>query len=158
MRITTKKIEKIEKNILKKIKEILKTNSQIDTILVPMGIGEHPDHLFVYNLIMKNYEKFNGYNIILYPEYPYARCKKNYIERYDKIISSYKLDSILIPVEDNLNIISECISAYKSQFDDINQNQMLAIIREDTWSLSQEYNVDKLSLVYFKVEGVKNEN
>lgn len=158
VRITNKKLEDIEKQIINSIEKLLKTNQSIDTILVPMGIGNHPDHIIVYNAIMNNYSKFNNYKIILYPEYPYARCKKSYIERFNKISNTYKLNSLLIPIEDKVDIIADCISAYKSQFDDINRDQMLAIIKEDSWAISQEYEIDKLSLVYFEVGDVKNEN
>ena len=94
----------------------------------------------------------------MYPEYPYARCKKSYSERFNKISKKYKLNSLLIPIDDKIDIITDCISAYKSQFDDTNREQMSAIIKEDSWAISQEYEVDKFSLVYFEVEAVKNEN
>lgn len=158
VRITNKKLDYIESLITTNIETKLKSNKSIYTILVPMGIGNHPDHIIVYDAIMNNYKKFNNYNIILYPEYPYARCKKDYRERFNKIANQYKLNPLLIPIEDKVDIIADCISAYKSQFDDINRDQMYAIIKEDSWAISQEYDVDKLSLVYFEVEDVKHEN
>lgn len=158
VRITKKTLEYIEKRIISNVENILKTNQLIDTILLPMGIGNHPDHMIVYSAIMNNYSKFKKYNIVLYPEYPYARCKKSYSERFNNISNKYKLNSVLIPIENRVDIIADCISAYRSQFDDINREQMLAIIKEDSWAISQEYGVDKLSLVYFEVEAVKNEN
>ena len=158
VRITNKEIEYIENQIIKNVENILKTNLSINTILVPMGIGNHPDHILVYNAIMNNYNRFKHYNIILYPEYPYARCKKNYFERFNIINNKYKLNSLLISIEDKVDLIADCISSYKSQFDDINREQMFALIKEDSWAISQEYEVDKLSLVYFEVEDVINEN
>lgn len=43
------------------------------------------------------------------------------------------------------------ISVYKSQFDDIDKNQMLAIVREDGRAVSTEYNKEHISSVYYKI-------
>ena len=154
-RISKKNYQCMEKQILKFIQKILQEND-IDTILVPMGIGNHPDHLIVYNTIMNNKDMVKNKKIILYPEYPYARCKKSYIDRLNMLEDKYKLNKIIIDVgEDEINVFANAISAYRSQFDDINRNQMLAIIREDCRALAQENNQDKEVLVYYEVEGEK---
>ena len=158
IRITSKKKLDIQKNILDAVNAILDNCIEINTLLVPMGIGKHPDHIIVYNTIMKEYSKNNKLKIILYPEYPYARCKKDYYNRIKEIENHYKIKPIVVDIEDNLDNIADAISIYRSQFDDINRNQMLAIIREDFRSIASEYDKDRLSLVYYEVEDKINEN
>ena len=126
----------------------------IDTLMIPMGIGMHPDHVIVYNTIMKNYivNLDKKIKVILYPEYPYARCKKFYIDRLKQIENQYTLKIITKNINDKINNIVNAISVYKSQFDDINKNQMLAIIREDGKAIAEEYNQKNISLVYYEVK------
>lgn len=151
IRITKKDINEVKNNITKKVEFLLNNNDSINTILVPMGIGEHPDHIVVFDAIIDNYEKFKNYNIILYPEYPYARCKKSYISRLNKIKNKFKIKNLFVSLDNNIETIVDCISLYKSQFDDINRDQMLGIVREDCRAISTEYNLDGLNLIYFKI-------
>lgn len=157
VRITKKTKQYVEEKILKFIKEILHKNNHIDTLLIPMGIGNHPDHIIVHDTVIKN-EIINNRRIILYPEYPYARCKKSYNDRLKELKKKYKLKKIIVDVEDKIDIMSNAIAAYRSQFDDINRNQMLAIIREDFRALAQENKKEKDILVYYEVKEIKNEN
>lgn len=152
-RITKNDNRSIEEKILNFTKNVLNEKLNIDTILVPMGIGNHPDHLIVHNTIMNNYNILNKKTkIILYPEFPYARCKKDYINRLEELNSKYKLKKITIDVEDMIETIVDAISIYRSQFDDINRNQMLAIVREDCRALAQENKKEKMLLVYYEIE------
>lgn len=155
MRITNKSYDEIERIILENTKRILKEKAIIKTILVPMGIGNHPDHIVVHDTIMKAYDKDDNFKIILYPEYPYARCRKAYNDRLDKIKNKYKIKPVVIDMELKIDIVADAISAYRSQFDDMNRNQMLSIIREDYRAIAQEYEQNDLSSVYYEVEGVK---
>lgn len=150
-RITNKTNEDISKDISEVVEKIFNEN-QFDTIMIPMGIGEHPDHLCVFDYFIKRYVK-NGLKaeIILYPEYPYARSKKSYIDRLNKIKNKFKLEEIVVDIEDKLQNMINAISVYKSQFDDIDKNQMLAIVREDCKAVATEYNKDHISLVYYKI-------
>lgn len=154
MRITEKSVDYIENLIMKKVNDIISQNSMIDTLMVPMGIGNHPDHIIVHNAIMNNYiDKLSkNVKIVLYPEYPYARCKKFYYSRLQEIKKKYKLQKKIVNVEDRLEEIVNTISIYKSQFDDINRNQMLSIVREDTKAIAQEYEQEKLSLIYYEIK------
>lgn len=155
LRISKKKYKDIKKQILKFTQMILNENN-IEILLVPMGIGDHPDHLIIHNTIMNNYNIIKSKKIILYPEYPYARCKKSYIDKLNEIENKYNLKKIIINVDEgDISLIANAISIYRSQFDDINRNQMLGIIREDFRSLSQEYNQNKETLIYFEVLGDK---
>ena len=54
-----------------------------------------------------------------------------------------------------MNIIANAISAYRSQFDDINRQQMLAIIREDYRSIAQENNQIQEAMVLYEYIGEK---
>ena len=158
LKISQKSYNDIGKRILGFVKRILKENS-IDVIMIPMGIGNHPDHLIVYDTIMDNKEIVKNKKIILYPEYTYARSKKSYIERLKEIENKYSLNKVIINVnEEKINVFSNAISAYRSQFDDINKNQMLAIIREDYRALAQENSRNKEVAVYYEVKGRKDED
>ena len=153
-RISEKSESYIIDRIKKNLEKILNENSNIDTLMVPMGIGMHPDHIVVYNAVMNNYIKqlSRKVKIILYPEYPYARCKKFYKDRLEWIQGQYRLKVIIKNIEMKLDDIVNAVSVYRSQYDDINKIQMLAIIREDCRAIAQEYNKENLSLVYYEVE------
>lgn len=152
LRITKESISNIEKRIISNIDKILKNNKSIKKILVPLGVGNHPDHLIIFDIIMNNIDKYKNYEIILYPEYPYSRCRNIYQDRIIKIKNKYKLTEKIIDVKEYLDIIVDCISSYKSQFDDINRNQMYAIFKEDTWGIAQDFNKYEFALIYFKLE------
>lgn len=158
MRITNKDANYIAQKIINIVEKIISTTNTINTILVPMGIGEHPDHMIVYNAIIEKYNIDKHMKVILYPEYPYARCKKDYDKRIKQINKKYKMKPIVVNIEPNIEILADAISAYKSQFDDINRSQMLAIIREDSRAIAKEYKKDSLSLVYYELERKENEN
>lgn len=151
-RINKKELSFVKNNILKFIRDILKSNPDIDTIMIPMGIGNHPDHIIVHDTIMKELGTNSKYTIIFYPEYPYARCRVNYDSRMEELKKIYNIKPIVVDVEDKLDILTDAVSAYRSQFDDINRIQMLAIIREDCRAIAQEFNKENLSFVYYEVE------
>lgn len=152
-RINKDNIKNIQNKILSNLTNIIE-NYSIDTLMIPMGIGNHSDHITVYNAIMNNYINLLDKNIrvIFYPEYPYARCKKSYIERLEKIKQNHKLKPQIVDVEEKIENIVNCVSVYKSQYDDINRKQMLAIIREDCRAIATEYKKEKNSLAYYELE------
>ena len=118
-----------------------------------MGIGGHPDHLCVYDAVINEYSKINlKTKIILYPEYPYARCKKSYLNRLNEVNKNFDLKEIIINIENKLQDIVNVISVYKSQYDDIYREQMLAIVREDGRAIATEYCKENISLVYYKLD------
>ncbi len=149
-RITDESISNIKERIKNEIKLQLK-NNLIDTIMIPMGIGEHPDHILVYDSVIEMLEELKEYKVILYPEYPYSRCRKSYNERLNYILKSFNIISEVRDISNKLDVIVDCISAFKSQFDDINRNQMLAIVREDCRALATEYKKDTLIMIYFNI-------
>ena len=156
-RITTKNKEIIEQKILRNIKKVLKQNKKIDTIMIPMGIGNHPDHMIVYQTIMNNRKSFKDYKLILYPEYPYARSKYNYLKRLEQVEKEFELKTIIMNISNKLEIMAELISIYRSQFDDINRSQMLALIREDGRSLANDFEKEEEIAIFYEV-GDPNEN
>lgn len=154
-RITKKTIQEIQRSIIGAVKKILEEKN-FDIIMIPMGIGEHLDHLCIYEAIINEYANLNiDSTMILYPEYPYARCKKSYIDRLKEIYEVFDLKENIVNIESKLQDIVNVISVYKSQFDDINKEQMLAIVREDGRAISTEYNKENISLVYYKIDGRK---
>lgn len=154
MRITDKSRDYIKDKVIKNIENILKNNPTIEKLLVPMGVGMHPDHIIVYESIMDEYlnKLDKRMKVILYPEYPYARCKKFYNDRLKQIQKCFKLKTIIKNVNNKINDIVNAVSVYRSQYDDINKLQMLAVIREDTRAIAEEYEKNDMSLVYFEVE------
>lgn len=154
-RITKRTIQEIKKSIIEAVKKILE-EKKFDIIMIPMGVGKHLDHLCIYEAIINEYVNLNiDSTIILYPEYPYARCKKSYIDRLKEIYEVFDLKENIVNIETKLQDIVNVISIYKSQFDDINKEQMLAIVREDGRAISTEYNKENVSLVYYKIDGRK---
>ena len=151
LRITKKPKETINEIILENIKKIINEN-KISTIMFPMGIGNHPDHLLIYDILLQNYNLFKDFNIILYPEYPYSRCKEAYSERIKKVKKDFILSNELIDVKDKIEHFSNAIISYRSQFNEINRKQMEAIIREDTWAIATDFKKENESLIYYKCE------
>ena len=154
IRITDKNVNYIKDKIIKNLESILNDNLTINTLMIPMGIGMHPDHIVVYDSIMSEYlaRLDKKIKIILYPEYPYARCRKFYNDRLQEIKKQYKLKTIIKNINNKLNDIVNAVSVYRSQYDDINKLQMLAVIREDGRAIAEEYKKNDISLVYFEVE------
>ena len=58
----------------------------------------------------------------------------------------------MINIENKLETLTDAVSAYRSQFDDVNRIQMLAIIREDCRAVANEYYRKNLSLVYYRID------
>ena len=151
-RITNKSIQEIQANIIKAIQEILLKKS-FDFIMIPMGIGEHPDHLCVYDAVINEYSNINlKTKITSYPEYPQARSKKSYLNKLNEVNKNFDLKEIIINIENKLQDIVNVISVYKSQYDDIYREQMLAIVREDGRAIATEYCKENISLVYYKLD------
>lgn len=156
-RISNEPINNVKDRIKREIQSYLENNS-IDALFVPMGIGNHPDHLIVFDAVLDMLDELKKYKIFLYPEYPYARCRKSYNERLNYILKKFSIIPVIKSVSNKLDIIVDCISAFKSQFDDINRNQMLSIVREDCRALATEYETDDLIMVYFEIGGKRYEN
>lgn len=150
-RITQKNSDELSKVIVDNVKNIL-GKYNVNKIMLPMGVGNHPDHIITYSSLIDFLLSEEKCEVILYPEYPYSRCKKSYNDRICELKKQFKLKPIFIGVEEKINIILDVISSYRSQHDDINRDQMLAIIREDYKAIATEYNCSTMSSVYYKIE------
>lgn len=158
MRLTEDCEKVVEERIIRKLKKILKDNNDISTIMVPMGVGVHPDHLMVFNSVFNNINDLKDYKIVLYPEYPYSRCKKSFIDRYNELNKKFKLFPIFIDMSKKIDVVTDCISVYRSQFDDINRSQMFSIVNEDYKALAVEYGYEEPIMVYYELGDKKYED
>lgn len=114
---------------------------KIDTILCPMAIQGHTDHLVAFDAVIKAHQQFNQQiKLVFYEDLPYARNKTAYSKRIQQIKLLVEIEEFYIATEPYLDIIADLIIIYRSQFDDINRNQMLAIIKEDFRTTALDYN------------------
>ncbi len=97
--------------------------SSEDTIYIPLGIGQHPDHVKHRNAII-NLKKHIKFNLVFYADLPYASMKnnKNDIYNWDYAHKDiYRLgikSTILTKIDISSTLISNKISYlkyYKSQ-------------------------------------------
>ena len=65
------------------------------------------------------------------------------------------IEGLLSMVSFSKNQTAQANKEVKNNADDINKNQMLAIIREDCRALAQENNQDNEVLVYYEIKGEK---
>jgi LmbE family N-acetylglucosaminyl deacetylase len=144
--------------IVKKVEKLVK-EEKIETLLCPMAIS-HKDHLTsylatidVYSILKKDHPDLK---LILYEDYPYALNKIRYIRRMKEIRAKIVIKEFYCDTSDYLDEIVNLITMYKSQFDDINRKQMLAIMREIFRAISSESeerleNNDTMSQRYWEV-------
>ena len=56
-------------------------NQKFDQIYCPLGVGEHPDHVFVYDICQNVF----GNAALYYCEYPYSALKLNMVKRFNRL-------------------------------------------------------------------------
>ena len=61
---------------------------KFDKIYCPLGVGEHPDHVFVYDICQNVF----GNNAIYYCEFPYSALKLNQVKRFNRLGLDHGLD------------------------------------------------------------------
>lgn len=148
----TKLINYISKRLIEKIKD-----GHINTVLCPMAIQGHIAHLVAFDATIKvlKSEK-QKVKLILYEDMPYARSKMAYFDRLTHIKKLMRIEDFYVDTEKYLETIADMIIIYRSQFDDINRNQMLAIIKEDFRAIASEHKANKRKKEflqrYFKVK------
>ena len=119
------------------IKKISKEN--YDVVLCPLGIQGHIDHLVAFEAAVTAYKKSKrSFNLIFYQEYPYARNHQALSDRLQRLKELAQLQPLYIDVGGYVEQICDMISIYRSQFDDINRHQMLAVIKEDFRAIGAE--------------------
>lgn len=103
-----------------------------DTILCPLAVQGHIDHLVTFDVGV-SVKRLLGdqVELILYEDYPYTRNKNAYNRRLQKVTDRLRLTQEYVAVDNHLNSMANMAIIYRSQFDDINRDQMHAIMRED---------------------------
>ncbi len=113
-------------------------NDEIDTVLFPLAIQGHKDHLLTHDAaIAARSVVGDACDFIMYEDYPYARNKLAYSSRLAKV-QRLHAEELYIAVDAWVAIMANMAIIYRSQFDDINRDQMLAIMREDYRAVSAE--------------------
>lgn len=97
--------------LLGKIINLINTNIDAeDEIYLPAAIGEHVDHVLVFETIPSLKSK----NIKIYEDLPYATYGGTF-ERINKISHLYKTTEKLINITDTIDKKLECLKLYQSQ-------------------------------------------
>ena len=148
-------INNLTKRLIKKIRK-----EKISTVLCPMAVRYHVDHSITFEAVLKTYKLLKqSFKLIIYEDMPYARDKTAYFSRLKQIKKNITTEDIYISNEEYLEIIADLIIIYRSQFDDVNRQQMLAIIKEDFRATSSNKRADskkmEFSQHYFKVKSLK---
>ena len=67
-----------------------------------------------------------------------ARNKKSLFERLKYLNTFLKLEKLFVDVGNHLQTISNAIMIYRTQFDDVNSEQMLDLIKKDFGAVFNE--------------------
>lgn len=134
-----------------------------DILLCPLGVQNHIDHIVAFEACILAYKKIskqnNKFKLIFYEEYPYARNKKSLFERLKYLNTFLKLEKTFVDVSNHLQTINNAIMIYRTQFDDINSEQMLNLIEKDFQAVFSEEitpnkNEPRLLQRYYKLEKI----
>lgn len=107
-------------------------------LLAPLAIQGHIDHLITCDTALKIKKEKPNMELFLYEDMPYARNRLAYQQRLGEIKSQVTISPIYVCVSNFVEIMADLASIYKSQFDDINRTQRLAIVKEDTRNTATE--------------------
>lgn len=115
----------------------------IDTLLCPMAIQGHIDHQVTFDVgIYAKRALEDQVELVIYEDYPYARNRVAYNKRLKEVRGEHELQAEYLPVDRFLESMADMAIIYRSQFDDINRDQMLAIMREDLRAVALEAKAD----------------
>lgn len=115
----------------------------VDTVLCPLAVQGHIDHLVTFDVGMSIKRNLgNEIDLILYEDYPYTRNKRAYSQRLQKVSDMCRLGPEYLNVDDFLDSMADMAIIYRSQFDDINRDQMHAVMREDLRATALEARVE----------------
>jgi len=119
----------------------------VDTVLAPLAVQGHIDHLVTFDVGMSLQRALGDQvKFILYEDYPYSRNKSAYNNRLRKVGDEYQISPEYIPVDEHLDSMADMAIIYRSQFDDINRDQMHSIMREDFRATAFEAITDGVDL------------
>lgn len=115
------------------------TETEPDIVLLPAAIQGHKDHLVAFDAAMQARAKSTErQRFVVYEDYPYARNKIAYAARLAVIQEITPLESFYINIEPHIDHMADLAIIYRSQFDDINRAQMLAIMQQDARAIADE--------------------
>jgi len=106
--------------------------------IAPLGIQHHVDHLVAYEVALRIKKSFPDVGFFLYEDLPYAKNRVAYQRRFEEVSTQVSLRPLYTPVGNLLEIMADLASVYRSQFDDINRNQMLALVQDYARTVAQE--------------------
>lgn len=111
----------------------------VDTLLSPLAIQGHIDHLVTHDVGMFIKRALGrDIELFLYEDYPYARNKMAYSQRMATVTKGCALTEEYVDVDPYLEHMSSMVIIYRSQFDDTNHDQMHAVMREDLRAVALE--------------------
>ena len=152
-----------QKDLIKDIairleKKIIK--EKFNTILCPMAVQGHIAHSIAFDAVTDVFKSLKqNFNLIIYEDIPYSRNKTAYFKRLKQLKAMMDMKDFSVATDKYLEIMADLIIIYRSQFDDINRQQMLAIIKEDfraTSSIKKSADENtEFSQRYFKVKSLK---
>lgn len=135
-------VKHIGNNAVKTIAEL-----DVNVVLSPLAVQGHIDHLVTFDVGMYIKDVMGSdVDLVLYEDYPYVRNKDAYDKRLQVVKSNYSLDEEYVPVDPYLAFMADMAIIYRSQFDDINRDQMHALMREDFRATALEANARGFSL------------
>lgn len=120
------------KDELKKILKSIFHKSKPDTILFPMGIGLHRDHLIAYMACMEliNELPYKG-EIYLYEDYPYCNLERyTYFSRLYDINKDFKLQRYLVDIQKYVYTKAIGINFYRSQLYKVSLQQIYEHVKK----------------------------
>ena len=152
-----------QNNLIKDIAKHLENKiikEKFNTVLCPMAIQGHIAHSITFDAVIDAFKSLKqNFDLIIYEDIPYARNKTAYFKRLKKLKMMMDMKDFSVATDKYLEIMADLAIIYRSQFDDINRQQMLAIIKEDfraTSPIKKSANENiEFSQRYFKVNSLK---
>lgn len=152
---------RIEDPVYKAVAKMV-SHYDFQALAAPLAVGGHTDHQVVHNVASRC--AFEGLTdeMWFYEDMPYSRKRQDLETRLDRVRESFNrqglnLKSQHISLDGRLDIIADLISIYRSQFDDVNREQMLELVTKDSLLIldeSRKHGTDCgfLAQRYWKVE------
>lgn len=109
-----------------------------DAVVIPAAIGCHVDHGAVFEGAMRALAGRSRPAVLLYEDMPYAHDRKALASRMDSLRRNLRIEPVLLDVGMHLERMADMATIYRSQFDDVNREQRLALLREDCRAVASE--------------------
>tara|TARA_Y100000310_G_C20685873_1_gene818953 strand:+ start:2530 stop:3468 length:939 start_codon:yes stop_codon:yes gene_type:complete len=132
-----------DSEVIEELAESLETEIRgHSSMLVPLGIQNHVDHLVVYEAALRCKKRNPSLRTLFYEDLPYARNRIAHRSRMDKVADQIDLKPIYVDVGAFIDIMADLASIYRSQFDDVNRIQRLALVQEYARTIAEEGKFD----------------